>query len=220
MIQFKEKAEGQPGVRLSLLTYPALMAADILLQGADDVPVGEDQRQHVELARTLARRFNGTYGEVFTVPRAVLPPAGARVRDLADPSRKMSKSNRNAAGVVFVLDEPDLVRRKIRRAVTDAEPVPAYDPERRPGVSNLVEILGACTGTPPHEVASGYSSNGALKDAVADAVIETLRPLREGTQALLDDPAQLDRIRKEGAVRAAERGEHRLSSALRLIGAS
>ncbi|WP_435159046.1 tryptophan--tRNA ligase [Amycolatopsis sacchari] len=219
MIQFKEKAGGQSGVRLSLLTYPVLMAADILLLGADEVPVGEDQRQHVELARALAKRFNSTYGEVFTVPEAVLPPTGARVRDLADPARKMSKSGRDAAGVVFVLDEPDLIRRKVRRAVTDAESVPAYDPERRPGVSNLLEILAACTGTSPRDVAKAYGSYGALKEAVADAVIETLRPVREGTLALLADPAELDRIRKAGAARAAERGEHRLSSALRLIGA-
>ncbi|GAA5150685.1 MULTISPECIES: tryptophan--tRNA ligase [Amycolatopsis] len=219
MIQFKEKAGGQSGVRLSLLTYPVLMAADILLLGADEVPVGEDQRQHVELARALAKRFNSTYGEVFTVPEAVLPPTGARVRDLADPARKMSKSGRDAAGVVFVLDEPDLIRRKVRRAVTDAESVPAYDPERRPGVSNLLEILAACTGTSPRDVAEAYGSYGALKEAVADAVIETLRPVREGTLALLADPAELDRIRKAGAARAAERGEHRLSSALRLIGA-
>lgn len=219
MIQFKEKADGQSGVRLSLLTYPVLMAADILLQGAEEVPVGEDQNQHVELARALARRFNSTYGEVFTVPRAVLPLAGARVRDLADPARKMSKSNRDSPGVVFVLDEPDLVRRKIRRAVTDAESVPAYEPDTRPGVSNLLEILAACTGVTPHEAAAAQPSYGALKNAVADAVVETLRPVREGTLALLSDPAELERVRKAGGVRAAERGEHRLASALRLIGA-
>ncbi|TNC21300.1 tryptophan--tRNA ligase [Amycolatopsis alkalitolerans] len=219
MIQFKEKAGGQHGVRLSLLTYPVLMAADILLQGADEVPVGQDQSQHVELARALARRFNSTYGEVFTIPEPVLPVTGARVRDLADPTRKMSKSTRDSAGVVFVLDEPTLIRRKIRRAVTDAQPAPAYDPETRPGVSNLLEILGACTGTTPQEVAAEYTSYGALKEAVAAAVIETLRPVREHTLALLSDPAELDRVRKAGAVRAAERGEHRVNAALRLIGA-
>ncbi|TVT62303.1 tryptophan--tRNA ligase [Amycolatopsis rhizosphaerae] len=220
MIQFKEKAAGQAGVRLSLLTYPVLMAADILLQGASEVPVGEDQSQHVELARVLARRFNSTYGEVFTVPRAVLPITGARVRDLADPSRKMSKSNRDAVGVVFVLDEPDLIRRKIRRAVTDTQSTPAYEPEERPGVSNLLEILAACTGTTPQEAAGQHASYGALKEATADAVIETLRPVRERTRELLTDPAELERIRKAGASRAAQRGEHRLQSALRLIGAA
>ncbi|MEV0071399.1 tryptophan--tRNA ligase [Amycolatopsis sp. NPDC050768] len=219
MIQFKEKAKGQAGVRLSLLTYPVLMAADILLQGASDVPVGEDQSQHVELARALAKRFNSTYGEVFTVPRAVLPPTGARVKDLAEPTRKMSKSAHDAAGVVFVLDEPDQVRRKIRRARTDGGSVPAYAPESRPGIANLLDILAACTGRDPNRLADEYPSYGVLKDAVADAVIEELRPVRERTMALLADTAELERVRKAGAIRAAERGDHRLSSALRLIGA-
>ncbi|GAA1963814.1 tryptophan--tRNA ligase [Amycolatopsis minnesotensis] len=219
MIQFKEKAEGRSGVRLSLLTYPVLMAADILLQGASEVPVGEDQRQHVELARALARRFNGTYGEVFTMPEAVLPKVGARVRDLADPTRKMSKSTQDKAGVVFVLDEPDLVRRKIMRAVTDAGRTPAYEPGTRPGLANLLDILAACTGRAPADLAEEHSSYGALKETVADAVIEVLRPVREGAAALLADAAELDRVRKAGAARASARGEHRLQSALRLIGA-
>jgi tryptophanyl-tRNA synthetase len=219
MIQFKEKGSGQPGVRLSLLTYPVLMAADILLQGAEEVPVGEDQNQHVELARALARRFNSTYGEVFTVPRAVLPLTGARVRDLADPARKMSKSARDAAGVVFVLDEPDLIRRKVRRAVTDGFTDVAYAPEERPGVANMLEILAGCRGGRPADLAGEFTSYGALKESVADAVIETLRPIRERTVELLADPGELARVRKEGAARAAERGEHRLSSAMRLIGA-
>ncbi|MEC3980124.1 tryptophan--tRNA ligase [Amycolatopsis sp. H20-H5] len=218
MIQFKEKSKGQAGVRLSLLTYPVLMAADILLQGAGEVPVGEDQRQHVELARALAKRFNGTYGDVFTMPKAVLPPSGARVKDLADPTRKMSKSARDEVGVVFVLDEPDQIRRKIRRAVTDGGTRPVFSPETRPGMANLLEILAACTGGKPEVLAEHFPSYGALKEAVAEAVIEELRPVREGTVALLADPAELDRVRKAGAARAAERGEHRLSSALRLIG--
>jgi len=218
MIQFKEKSKGQAGVRLSLLTYPVLMAADILLQGAHQVPVGEDQRQHVELARTLARRFNGTYGEVFTVPDAVLPPAGARVMDLAEPTRKMSKSAQDSAGVVFVLDEPDQVRRKIRRAVTDSGSVVEYSPSR-PGLANLLDILGACRGGSPADLAAEFSTYGALKEAVAEAVIEELRPVRERTRELLDDVAQLEDIRKAGAARAADRASHRLSAALRLIGA-
>src|SRR5437763_9730634 len=218
MIQFKEKSKGQAGVRLSLLTYPVLMAADILLQGAHQVPVGEDQRQHVELARTLARRFNGTYGEVFTVPDAVLPPAGARVMDLAEPTRKMSKSAQDSAGVVFVLDEPDQVGRKIRRAVTDSGSVVEYSPSR-PGLANLLDILAACRGGSPADLAAEFSTYGALKEAVAEAVIEELRPVRERTRELLDDVAQLEDIRKAGAARAADRASHRLSAALRLIGA-
>ena len=228
MIQFKEKArakssKGRTGARLSLLTYPVLMAADILLQGASEVPVGEDQRQHVELARALARRFNATYGEVFTVPRAVLPPVAARVRDLSDPSRKMSKSAHDSAGVVFVLDEPDLVRRKIRRAITDGstatETIGVSSDPAQAGVTNLVEILAACTATEPETAADGIGSYRELKETVTEAVLETLRPLRESALALLADPAELGRVRKGGAARAAERGEHRLNAALRLAGA-
>lgn len=219
MVQFKEKSKGRSGVRLSLLTYPTLMAADILLQGADEVPVGDDQRQHVELARTLARRFNTTYGEVFTLPSAVLPPAGARVRDLGEPTRKMSKSMVEGAGVVFVLDDPDLIRRKIKRARTDGESAPVHDPEGRPGVSNLLEILATCTDSTPAEAADAYPSYGALKEATTEAVVETLRPVREHANALLAEPDELARIRKAGATRAADRAEHRLTSALRLIGA-
>jgi tryptophanyl-tRNA synthetase len=221
MTQFKEKssrADGMVSVRVGLFTYPVLMAADILLQGADEVPVGDDQAQHVELARALARRFNGTYGEVFVVPTPVTPFAAARVRDLADPSRKMDKSSGDSAGVVFVMDEPDLVRRKVKRAVTDSLARLEYRPEEQPGLANLVEILAACTGKPPREVVAGFDSYGSLKDAVAEALIEELRPIRERTLALLSDPAELERVRAAGAVRARERGTHRLNAALRLAG--
>ena len=221
MIQFKEKSLGRESVRLSLLTYPVLMAADILLQGADEVPVGDDQEQHVELARSLARRFNRTFGEVFTVPMAVTPHAAARVRDLADPARKMDKSAQDSAGVIFVLDEPDMVRRKVKRAVTDSLGRLEYRPAEQPGLANLLEILAACTGKSPREIADGFDpggSYGAVKDAVAEAIIEELRPIRARTLDLLDDPAELDRIRAEGAVMASRRGAHRLEAALRLSG--
>lgn len=222
MTQFKEKssADGKIAARLGLLTYPVLMAADILLQGADEVPVGDDQEQHVELARALARRFNGTYGEVFVVPRAVTPQAAARVRDLTDPTRKMDKTAENAAGVVFVLDEPDLIRRKLKRAVTDSVGRLEYRPVEQPGLANLLEILAACTGKMPREVADGYRSYDSLKDAVAEALIEEFRSVREETQALLADPEGLERIRVSGAARARQRGQHRLESALRLAGVS
>ncbi|GAA1314082.1 tryptophan--tRNA ligase [Saccharothrix xinjiangensis] len=218
MVQFKEKSVGRPSVRLSLLTYPVLMAADILLQGAHEVPVGDDQRQHVELARALARRFNGTYGEVFVVPRAVVPPTAARVRDLADPSRKMDKSAKDAAGTVFVLDPPDLVRRKIRRAVTDELAQVRYAPEEQPGVANLLEVLAACTGKEPKDLADGFTTYHELKEATAEAVVEELRPVRERTRQLLDDPAELDRVRAHGAERTRDRCRHRLDAALRLTG--
>ncbi|MGW5055094.1 tryptophan--tRNA ligase [Actinokineospora sp. NPDC004072] len=215
MTQFKAKGGGS-GARLGLLTYPVLMAADILLQGAHTVPVGDDQTQHVELARSLARRFNATFGEVFVVPAAVTPPTAARVRDLSAPERKMSKSTRDSAGVVFVLDNPDLIRRKVLRAVTDSLDVVAYRPQEQPGVANLLEIYAACAGVSPRDVSFG--TYGELKAAVAEAVIEELRPLRAKVVELLADPAELDRIRKDGAERARARATHLLDSALRLAG--
>ncbi|XVV04693.1 tryptophan--tRNA ligase [Actinosynnema sp. CA-248983] len=218
MIQFKEKSEGRASVRLSLLTYPVLMASDILLQGAREVPVGDDQAQHVELARVLARRFNGTYGEVFVMPQGVVPRSAARVRDLADPSRKMAKSSPDSAGTVFVLDPPDLVRRKIRRAVTDDLGVVRYAPDTQPGVTNLLEILGACTAKDPRELADSVSGYAELKETTAEAVVEELRGVRERTQALLDDPAELDRVRAHGAERSRARSTHRLEAALRVSG--
>jgi tryptophanyl-tRNA synthetase len=221
MTQFKEKAgaDGKTSARVGLLTYPVLMAADILLQGADEVPVGDDQGQHVELARALARRFNGTYGQVFVLPAGVTPPVAARVRDLSDPNRKMNKSAGDAApGVVFILDEPDMVRRKVQRAVTDSLDRLEYRPEDQPELANLLEMLAACTGKPPREVADGFDSYGALKGAVAEAIIEELRPIRTHTMELLADPAELDRIRRSGADMARRRGAHRLESALRLAG--
>jgi tryptophanyl-tRNA synthetase len=228
MTQFKERSgadgadqagkAGETAPRVGLLTYPVLMAADILLQGADEVPVGDDQTQHVELARTLARRFNSTFGAVFVVPKAITPKAAARVRDLADPTRKMDKSNRDTAGVVFVLDEPDLVRRKVRRATTDSLRRLEYRPDEQPGLANLLEILAACTGKSARDLTGEYSSYEELKDAVAEAVIEELHDLRARTLELLGDPAELDRIRAAGALRAAERSAHRLASALRLTG--
>ena len=218
MIQFKEKGSGQDAARLGLLTYPVLMAADILLQGAAEVPVGADQDQHVELARTLARRFNGSVGEVFTVPRAVLPATAASVRDLTDPGRKMAKSAGQQAGVVLVLDEPDVVRRKVRRAVTDDLGAVRYAPDEQPAVANLLEVLAACTGISPYAAAASASTYAELKELVAEAVVEQLRPIREGARRLLDDPAELDRVREKGAARAAERAKPRLDAALRLAG--
>jgi tryptophanyl-tRNA synthetase len=218
MTQFKAKSTGGDGARLGLLSYPVLMAADILLLGVHEVPVGEDQLQHVELARVLARRFNGTHGEVFVVPEAVTPPVAARVRDLADPTRKMSKSSGDSPGVVFLLDPPDLIRRKVRRAATDGLGRVEYRPDEQPGVANLLEILGACTDRGARDAVAGITSYARLKDAVTDAVIERLRGVRERTLELLADPSELDRVRQAGAARAAGLAAHRLSAALRLAG--
>ncbi|OEJ32489.1 tryptophan--tRNA ligase [Streptomyces subrutilus] len=207
MIQYKEKAAkaqaAGDGVRLSLLTYPVLMAADILAYRTDEVPVGEDQRQHVELTRDLAVRFNQRYGHTFTVPRATHPAVAARVMDLQEPTSKMGKSDANGAGIVYLLDEPGVVRKKVMRAVTDSgDGGVVYDREARPGVANLLDVLAACTGADPVRLAEGYTGYGALKRDVADAVVELLRPVRERHAELAADPAEVDKVLREGAGRA------------------
>ena len=215
MIQFKEKSARQSAVRLSLLTYPALMAADILLYQATDVPVGADQAQHVELTRDLAERFNRRYGAVFTLPQAIHPPAAARVMDLADPTSKMSKSV-DSPGTIFLLDPVDVVRRKIMRAVTDSGTSVSYDPEAKPGVSNLLAILSACTGTPVAELSPG--SYGALKRETADAVIAVLEPIQQRYASLAADPAALELVLRRGAEHARERAATTVSAAKEAMG--
>jgi len=218
MIQFKEKG-GRPGTRASLFTYPCLMAADILLYDAQRVPVGGDQSQHVELARDLAQRFNAVYGPTFTVPELVPDALTARVRDLADPLRKMSKSAPpDAGGVIRLLDPPELVRRKIRRARTDADGQLRYDPVGKPGVANLAEITAAITGQRPAEVLTGVSSYGELKDACADAVIAELEPIRRRHDELLADRAELGRRLELGAAKAAAVADPVLRRARAAIG--
>ena len=218
MIQFKEKAGAeQASARLSLLTYPALMAADILLYRADVVPVGEDQRQHLELTRTLARRFNARYGEVFTVPDAAVPAAAARVRSLRDPAVKMGKSG-IATGTVHLLDEPVRIGAAVRSAVTDLDPVLSYDPELRPGVANLAELLGALTGRTPQAALAGLHGAGALKAALTEALVETLRPIRERYLSLAADPGELDRRLATGASTAAALAAPTLAAAREAIG--
>jgi tryptophanyl-tRNA synthetase len=197
MIQFKEKSAGGGPVRLSLLTYPVLMAADILLYDIAFVPVGEDQSQHLELARTIATRFNGRYAPTFTVPEGVRPEKAARVMDLAEPTRKMSKSNPSGAGRIGLLDSPDVVRRTIARAVTDNVGVVRDDPENQPGISNLLGILAACTGQPPRS----FTSYGELKREVTDAVEAVLAPIRASYASLSADPAYLRSVLAEGKTR-------------------
>lgn len=222
MIQYKEKAAQEQrrggSVRLSLLTYPVLMAADILAYRTDEVPVGDDQAQHVELTRDLAERFNQRYGPVFTVPRAVLPPVAARVMNLQDPAAKMGKSDDTGPGIVYLLDEPEAVRRKVMRAVTDSGEDVAYDREERPGVANLLEILSACSGRTPQELAAEYDSYGALKKDTAEAVVEELRPLRERHAELAADPGYVDGVLRTGAERARALARPTVDSAYRAIG--
>ncbi|MFF7690947.1 tryptophan--tRNA ligase [Streptomyces syringium] len=206
MIQYKEKSARERAtggsVRLSLLTYPALMAADILVYGAHEVPVGDDQVQHVELTRDLAVRFNQRYGRTFTVPKAVRPAVAARVMDLQDPTSKMGKSHAETAGIVYLLDEAEVVRKKVMRAVTDSGSDVTYDRETQPGVANLLEMLAACTGGKPAELAEGYTAYGALKRDTADAVVELLRPVRRQHAELCADPGYVDGVLREGAERA------------------
>ncbi|MFI9345376.1 tryptophan--tRNA ligase [Streptomyces sp. NPDC052773] len=222
MIQYKEKAVRERGrggsVRLSLLTYPVLMAADILAYGTDEVPVGDDQTQHVELARDLAVRFNQRYGHTFTVPRATAPGVAARVMNLQEPASKMGKSDDVGPGIVYLLDEPDVVRKKVMRAVTDSGQDVVYDREARPGVANLLEILAACTGGDPEALSGGYGSYGALKRDTAEAVVELLRPVQARHKELCADPGYVEGVLREGAERARGMARPTVDAAYRAIG--
>ncbi|MFF3485293.1 tryptophan--tRNA ligase [Streptomyces sp. NPDC002701] len=222
MIQYKEKAAAERArggsVRLSLLTYPVLMAADILAYGTDEVPVGDDQAQHVELTRDVAVRFNQRYGQTFVVPRTTHPGVAARVMNLQDPTSKMGKSDDVGPGIVYLLDEPDVVRKKVMRAVTDSGRDVAYDREARPGVSNLLEILAACEGGNPNDLAGVYESYGSLKKDTADAVVELLRPVQQRHKELCADAAYVEGVLREGAERAREMARPRVDAAYRAIG--
>lgn len=202
MTQFKDKSGGQESVRVGLFTYPVLQAADILLYDADRVPVGDDQRQHLELCRDLAIRFNHHYGETFVVPEAAIPKVGARVMDLQDPTSKMSKSASSPQGKVEILEDPALIARKIKRAVTDTDGEVRYDTASKPGVSNLLELLAVTTGATPTEVAKRYTQYGALKADAAEAVVEFLRPVRERYVALSADPGHVHDVLAKGATKA------------------
>jgi tryptophanyl-tRNA synthetase len=202
MTQFKEKSEGRDSVRVGLFTYPVLQAADILLYDADRVPVGDDQRQHLELARQLAQRFNHRYGDTFVVPTSSVPPLGARVMDLQYPERKMSKTLSSPLGTVLLFDEPDEIVRKVRKAVTDTETTVDYDPEHRPGVANLLELLASATGQEPEDLAGSYDGYGQLKADVADALVELLRPIREKRVSLAADPGAVGDLMAVGAAKA------------------
>lgn len=202
MTQFKDKSGQQQFISAGLFTYPALQAADILLYDADEVPVGDDQRQHIELTRDIAERFNSRYGETFKLPAAVVPAAGARVMDLQNPTNKMSKSLDSPRGTVDILDDPSVITRKIKSAVTDSEAEVRYDVRAKPGVSNLLSILGAATGRTPEEAAGDYTMYGPLKADTADAVVELLRPIQTRFAELEADPAETSRLLQIGADKA------------------
>jgi tryptophanyl-tRNA synthetase len=219
MTQFKDKGgEQQETVRAGLLTYPVLMAADILLYDADRVPVGDDQRQHLELTRDVAMRFNNRYGDTFVVPEAAVPKVAARVMDLQEPTRKMSKSVSSPLGTVLVLDPPEEIDRKVRKAVTDTETEVRYDPVHKPGVSNLLELLAASTGGDPTELASRYVNYGTLKADVAEALAELLRPARERLVELHAQRDYVESVLVEGAAKARAVAGPTLDRAMRAAG--
>jgi tryptophanyl-tRNA synthetase len=202
MTQFKDKGRGNESVRVGLFTYPVLMAADILAYDASHVPVGEDQRQHLELTRDLATRFNHHYGEVFVVPEATIPQVAARVMDLQQPDRKMSKSIPSPLGRIDLFEDADAIAKKVKKAVTDAEGIVAYDPIAKPGVSSLLDLLAATTNCSPMDLAGNYTRYGDLKNDVAEALISLIAPMRERYLGLLGDEAELRALLARGAEKA------------------
>ena len=218
MTQFKDKSEGAEFVSAGLFTYPALMASDILLYDTDRVPVGDDQRQHLELTRDLALRFNHRYGETFVVPEAAIPTVGARVMDLQHPTRKMSKSADSPQGTVLVLEDLSSVAKKIKRAVTDTDNDVRFDPEAKPGVSNLLSILGAVSDRDPRALADDYSQYGPLKSDTADAVVSLLKPIQARYAELAADPAGTADLLAKGADKAQSVAGPTLDRAKRALG--
>ena len=204
MTQFKDKSAKREAdfVSAGLFTYPALQAADILLYDADEVPVGEDQRQHIEITRDIAMRFNGRFGDTFVVPKIVTPRAGAKVTDLQEPTAKMSKSSNTDAGIVYLLDEPAAILKKFKRAVTDSDGEVRFDRAEKPGVSNLIEILAACTSRTPQQVAGEYTQYGPLKADAGEAVVEIRAPIQHRYHELMGDKAELSRLLRTGAEKA------------------
>jgi tryptophanyl-tRNA synthetase len=222
MTQFKDKSQrfGADATTVGLFTYPVLMAADILLYDTNLVPVGDDQRQHLELTRDLAGRFNSRFGETFRVPEAFIPKEAARIYDLQDPTAKMSKSAASDAGLVRLLDDPKVTAKKFRSAVTDAEREIRYDLKTKPGISNLLDIYATVTGRSIPELEAEYVGRGYgdLKKDLAEVVVDRLTPIRERTLELMEDPAELDRILAYGADKASERAERKLADVYDRLG--
>jgi len=206
MTQFKERAEEQDFVSAGLLNYPVLMAGDILLYQADIVPIGDDQRQHLELARNIAERFNGRFGETFKVPNGVFPEEGARIKNLQEPERLMSTTRGAPQGVVRMSDSPDVLRKKFKTAVTDSGTEVRHDPDEKPGVSNLIEIMAVATGRSIAEVEAQFDGQGygAFKEGVAEAVVELLSPIQQRYEELRADEDELQRLLGVGAEKARE----------------
>jgi len=218
MTQFKDKSDQHDFISAGLFTYPALQAADILLYDTDEVPVGEDQRQHIEITRDIAERFNSRYGETFVLPQAVVPAAGARVMDLQRPDNKMSKSLDSPKGTVNLLDDPKRIEKKIKSAVTDNDGEVRFDVDEKPGVSNLLSILGAATDRDPVTLADDYHQYGALKVDTAAAVVELLTPFQARFAELEADPGETARLLRIGADKARDIAATTLTRAKSNIG--
>jgi tryptophanyl-tRNA synthetase len=219
MTQFKEKGQGQESVSAGLFGYPVLMAADILLYQTDRVPIGDDQRQHLELARNMAERFNNRYGETFTLPEGIYPEVGARIMDLQEPERKMSTTGGTLAGTIGLLDPPDTIRRKVRSAVTDSGRDVVRSPDK-PGMTNLIDIMSVATGQTPGAIEARYdgAGYGAFKEDVAEAVVELLDPIRLRYGDLRGDTDKLAAVLAEGAEKAKAVANPTLADAYERVG--
>lgn len=223
MTQYKDKSKRYAdNVTAGLFDYPVLMAADILLYQADLVPVGDDQKQHIEITRDIATRFNNIYGQTFTLPKGYFPKAGARVMSLQEPLKKMSKSDDNQNNVIRILEDPKSILKKMKKAVTDSDnpPVIAYDWENKPGVSNLLEILSASTGTPVEDLVEKYKGQmyGTFKCEVGEAVVAMLEPVQHRYKEIRQDVSYLNEVLKDGAKKASERAEKTLEDVYKKIG--
>ncbi len=221
MTQFKDKSQkNADNINAGLFTYPSLMAADILLYQADLVPVGEDQKQHLELTRDIAARFNGIYGDVFTMPDPFIPKVGARVMSLQDPTSKMSKSDIDNGGCICIMDKPEDIMRAFKRAVTDSETSVRYDVAGKPGVSNLMQIYAVATGKSFEDIENEFTGKGYgdFKLAVGEAVVEMLRPFREEAARMLSDKDYLEKVYKDGAEKAAYAANKTLRKVYKKVG--
>jgi tryptophanyl-tRNA synthetase len=220
MTQFKERAEEQEFVSAGLFNYPVLMAGDILLYQADIVPIGDDQRQHLELARNIAERFNSRFGETFKVPEGVFPDEGSRIKNLQEPERLMSTTRGAPQGVVRMIDPPEVVRKKFKTAVTDSGTEVRHEPESKPGVSNLIEIMAVATGSSIAEVEARFDGQGygAFKEGVAEAVVELFEPIQQRYEALRADEEELRRLLAHGAEKAREASAPTLESMYERMG--
>ena len=221
MTQYKDKsAKHADNINAGLFTYPVLMASDILVYNAHQVPVGRDQKQHVELARDIAQRFNNTYGETFVLPECMQPKVGARIMSLQEPTKKMSKSDENRNAFILLLDDKDTIMRKFKRAITDSEGIVKYDPAEKPGVSNLMGIYNVFTGKSFEEIEKEFAGlgYGALKEAVGTAVVDTLTPFQDRYNRIMADKPYIEKVLKDGAEKSIYAAQRTLNKVYKKVG--